>query len=178
MPLYLGVVVGALTPGGGIDENAMRRFREAAGPLQLTFHRAIDVSSETIDEVITKLARLGCDRVLSSGLRRSAVDGLENLAAMVKLIHDRQYRIRIVAAAGVNANNARDIVTSSGVHGVHAGSAVTLTHRNPSWWQWLSPPADGVSMGTHRSGETAISDMEFPIVDENLVRKFVDSVIG
>jgi copper homeostasis protein len=170
-----GVVVGALTPSGAIDELTVRRLRDAAGDMQLTFHRAIDVSSESIDEAVTKLARLGCDRILSSGMRRTAADGLEALAAMVRLVQERHYRIRVVAASGVNAGNACNIIASAGVHGVHAGSAVSLPRRNPSWWQWHFPSAPAVSMGT---GGTETSDMEFPLVDESLVRAFVQSAMN
>lgn len=185
---FVGVVIGALTPSGAIDEAVMRGFREAAGGMFLTFHRAIDVSSEPIDEALAKLARLGCNRVLSSGMRRTALDGLDNLSAMVKVVNERKYSIKIVAASGVNAGNAKHIVSTTGVHGVHAGSALFITHRNPARWQSRvepqssssssssSSPALVVTMGAATAG-AAESDMDFPVVDEHLVREFAQSVL-
>src|SRR3954468_20385250 len=41
-----GVVFGCLNPDGSIDEQRMREFTEAAGPLNVTCHRAFDMTRD------------------------------------------------------------------------------------------------------------------------------------
>src|SRR4051794_21497211 len=43
-----GVVVGALTDRGRVDADAVRRIVAEAGPLQVTFHRALDVVADPL----------------------------------------------------------------------------------------------------------------------------------
>ena len=66
-----------------------------------------------------------CDRLLTSGLRPSAVEGIEVLSDIVKRSRGR---IAVIAAAGINRDNAYDIISKSAVNGVHAGSSVREAH--------------------------------------------------
>ena len=70
-----GVVVGCLTADGRIDEERMRRLVEAARPMSVTCHRAFDMTRD-IPEAVEALIRCGVDRVLTSGQRDTAVEGL------------------------------------------------------------------------------------------------------
>jgi len=113
-----GVVIGALTAGGEIDMDTCRRLADAAGEMDVTFHRAFDRcadSSRALEQVIS----LGCTRLLTSGCAQSAVEGAATLAAL-----NRQAggRIIIMAGAGVNPSNAADIVRLTGVRELHASA--------------------------------------------------------
>jgi hypothetical protein len=89
----------------------------------LTFHRAFDVCSYRSEIALEQIISLGCDRLLTSGGNEShAIHNLSAIQALVKLARGR---IVIVAASGIGYDNVRQIITSTGVCAVHAGSSVT-----------------------------------------------------
>ena len=73
-----GVVVGALLPDGSIDTATTRLLVEAAHSrgLSVTFHRAFDHTADAVASLECIIA-LGCDRVLTSGLAPTALQGAE-----------------------------------------------------------------------------------------------------
>ena len=77
-----GVVVGLLDEDGRVPEGKLRQLVEAAGPLGVTFHRAIDLSSDWRLDLETIVAA-GCERILSSGHAPTALAGLETLQAIL-----------------------------------------------------------------------------------------------
>jgi copper homeostasis protein len=107
-----GVVVGALD-GGEVDP-ACARFVEAAAGLQTTFHRAIDVSADS-RRAVDHLAAIGFTRVLTSGRRRSALDGAPLIRALAE-----QTAVEVMACGGVRAANAARVLAATGVRDLHA----------------------------------------------------------
>jgi copper homeostasis protein len=107
-----GVVVGALD--GGEVAAACARFVEAAAGLPATFHRAIDVSADS-RRAVDHLAALGFTRVLTSGRRRSALDGAPLIRALAE-----QTDVQVMACGGVRAANAARVLAATGVHDLHA----------------------------------------------------------
>ena len=77
-----GVVVGALTPDGGLDREALRRWQDAAGPATVVFHRAIDAAPHPL-AIFDALVAQGIPRVLTSGGAARCIDGLPDLEALV-----------------------------------------------------------------------------------------------
>ncbi|PPT23902.1 copper homeostasis protein CutC [Xanthomonas arboricola] len=113
-----GVVLGALDPHGQVDMGTMWVLIAAAGSLGVTFHRAIDVSadpSRALEDAIT----LGCERVLTSGARASALEGVDTIAALVRQAGDR---ISIMPGAGVSESNVRALRANTGAREFHASS--------------------------------------------------------
>lgn len=108
-----GVVVGALAADGTVAD-ACAAFVEAAEGLQTTFHRAIDVSADS-RQALDRLAELGFTRVLTSGRRRSALDG----APLIKDLAGRT-GVEVMACGGVRAANAAAVVAATGVLDLHA----------------------------------------------------------
>lgn len=113
-----GVVIGALDPGGGVDEALTRRLAEAARPMAVTFHRAFDLVREPARE-LEMLIGLGIDRVLTSGQAPSALLGSEAIAALVA---QAAGRITIMAGGGINEANAARVVRETGVGEIHVGA--------------------------------------------------------
>lgn len=111
-----GIVTGALDADGDVDAGPMRRFIEAAQPLPVTFHRAIDEARDPLAS-LDVLLDLGVDRILTSGARARATDGAGTIAALVARARGR---LTIVAGGGVRAHNVAEVVHASGVHEVHA----------------------------------------------------------
>ena len=111
-----GVVLGALDASRRVDLVATRELVAAAHGRPVTFHRAIDVTSDAL-EAIDALVSIGVSRALSSGAGPTALDGADMLAAMVARAGDG---LRIVAGGGVRAGNVATIVRRTGVREVHA----------------------------------------------------------
>ncbi|MBE2897638.1 copper homeostasis protein CutC [Pasteurellaceae bacterium 20609_3] len=109
------VVIGALTARGEIDVATTQRLVEAAGPMEVTFHRAFDVCANPHTALET-LIDLGCTRLLTSGQAPSAWLGR---ALIAKLVEQARGRISIMAGAGVNAQNAKALLAASGADELH-----------------------------------------------------------
>lgn len=96
-----GFVVGALTPEGTLDLQAMERLLAACGGLPVTLHRCIDVARD-LEEVYSAAAQLGIDTVLTSGGAAACLDGAEQLERLLAL-RDANHGPEVLIGAGVNA---------------------------------------------------------------------------
>ncbi|MEP6590264.1 MAG: copper homeostasis protein CutC [Gemmatimonadota bacterium] len=110
-----GVVIGALTDQGEIDQTAVLALRDAAGEMAVTFHRAFDVCADPILALET-LIDLGVDRILTSGQRATAWEGRETIAALRR---QAEGRIIIMAGGGVDESNAAELVRATGATELH-----------------------------------------------------------
>ena len=97
------VVVGALTPEGDVDCEAMRQLIGAAGTLPVTFHRAFDVCHHPL-QAYDDIASLGIARLLTSGHAPSAVEGCGLLAELVKKSQHGAGPV-ILAGGGIRPHN-------------------------------------------------------------------------
>lgn len=109
-----GVVVGVLDERGRIDLPTVEDLTAAAGPLVVTFHRAIDTLPGPADAV-ARLAGAGARRILTSGGARATIDGLATLKLMVAAAAGR---IEIMAGGGVRVHDIPTLV-GAGVHAIH-----------------------------------------------------------
>lgn len=110
-----GVVIGALTPEGELDTENMARLMDAAGGLEVTLHRAFDMTrdpSAALDAAI----RLGCHTVLTSGQAPTAEAGTGVLRALYR---QAAGRIDIMAGCGVKKGNIRKIHEEAGIRVFH-----------------------------------------------------------
>src|ERR1700712_3387387 len=71
----VSVVIGALTADGDVDLPAMTRLLNAAENVPVTFHRAFDSTRDPL-AALDDLMELGIDRLLTSGGRPTAEEGL------------------------------------------------------------------------------------------------------
>ena len=111
-----GIVTGVVDDAGQINLPALRRLLAAAEGCAVTFHRAIDTVADPL-AALHDLATLSVRRVLTSGGGRSALEGIDQLASMVKHAGER---ITIIAAGGIRAHNVREVIQRTGVREVHA----------------------------------------------------------
>jgi copper homeostasis protein len=112
-----GVVFGVLDADGKVDIERSRRLVELARPLDVTFHRAFDMSADLFRS-LEDVCDTGANRILTSGGQPTAPQGLEVIAQLVKAAKGR---IAIMPGSGIKAENARRMVTESGVREIHAG---------------------------------------------------------
>lgn len=116
-----GVVIGILNADGTIDKTRCSRLVELAYPLGVTFHRAFDRAAnpfEALEDVIS----IGCERVLTSGQKTTAIEGAELLD---ELVRQAENRIIIMPGSGVRANNIIELKEKTGAQEFHT-SARTL----------------------------------------------------
>lgn len=95
------LVFGILTPEGKVDKKRCSQLIEIARPLEVTFHRAFDMTCDPY-EAIQDLIALGVDRVLTSGQEASVPEGLDLLSSLLDAYGDR---IVIMPGAGISERN-------------------------------------------------------------------------
>lgn len=113
-----GVVIGALTPEGDIDVEACRQMVEAAGEMEVTFHRAFDVCRQP-RQALEEIIAMGCHRLLTSGQAAKAADGT---ALIRKLQEQAQGRIILMPGSGVTPDNAQRILAETGCREIHSSA--------------------------------------------------------
>jgi copper homeostasis protein len=109
-----GVVFGILNPDGNVDKTRTTELVNLAKPLKVTFHRAFDVAKNPF-QALEDIIACGCERILTSGQKNTAINGLNLLK---KLVEKSKNRIEIMAGSGVSAKNAKQFL-SVGVHALH-----------------------------------------------------------
>ncbi|MFB9309382.1 copper homeostasis protein [Agromyces hippuratus] len=121
-----GVVVGALTDAGELDLEAVHRFVDAAGELDVTVHRAVDASADPFGSVAA-LRDLGVRRVLTSGGAPDCRAGLETLARMAA----DSGPLEIMAGGGVRIDDIAALA-GAGADAVHLSARGTATRGGAS----------------------------------------------
>lgn len=96
-----GFVFGLLNEDGSINVNQNKELVELAKPFPCSFHRAFDVSNE-LTKNLEAVIECGFKTILTSGLKKSAIDGIENLSELVK---QAKGRIVIMPGGGVRSSN-------------------------------------------------------------------------
>lgn len=142
-----GVVFGILDSELQISQQNKRLLDLAhSHGLQVTFHRAFDQVSNPLAALAT-LVEMRFDRLLTSGLKERAIDGLE----LIRTLHDEYgNRIEIMAGSGVNKENALSFA-KVGLKNIH------FTARKPSDDQVIQ--GMGAHMLTDEDKITAIRDL-------------------
>jgi copper homeostasis protein len=110
-----GIAVGLLTSDGRIDVPKCRELFEAAGDLEIVFHRAFDLTPEPHD-ALEQLIDLGVTRVLTSGQQPTAAAGAPLIAS---LIEQADGRIEILPGAGIGPDNALQLVRATRADQIH-----------------------------------------------------------
>lgn len=119
-----GVVFGCLTQDNAIDVSSTRQLFDVSRSLNLgtTFHRAFDFVSNP-ETALLQLIDIGIERILTSGTKAKAIDGVQVLKNLVSL---SEGKIDIMAGSGINADNVREIL-ETGVQAVHFTSKKAVT---------------------------------------------------
>lgn len=113
-----GVVIGMLTKDGNIDEMNVSKLIALAYPMEVTFHRAFDRVRDPFDS-LEKLISIGVQRILTSGLKPTALDGIDLISTLVK---QADGRISIMPGSGVRDMNLLEIKQRSGAHEFHTAA--------------------------------------------------------
>ena len=108
-----GIVSGVLNDDNSIDIERTKDLIELSRPLEFTFHRAFDVVNNPLIE-IENLIEMGVDRVLTSGQKKKAIDGLVLLKQLNNISNNR---LVIMPGSGISKNNLKDFELFNEVHG-------------------------------------------------------------
>ena len=114
-----GVVLGLLRPDGTVDAERTGELVRLARPMNVTFHRAIDVTRDPLEALETVIG-LGIDRVLTSGGESTVLEGLETLTAMVRAAGDR---IVVMPGGGIRERNVERVVRATGAREIHVSAS-------------------------------------------------------
>ena len=157
-----GIAFGCLTSDGEIDADQTKEIVDIIKSFnkEVVFHRAFECVRD-VDRAINILIELGVDRVLTSGLKPKAMEGIE----MIKYLQDKYGdRIEILAGSGMNASNAKEMMDRTGISQVHSSC---------KGWRYDSTTS-GKFVNYCYAGNPHQND--YDVVDEDLVRKIVNSI--
>lgn len=119
-----GVVIGMLNPDGSIDTERcleMARLARQWG-LGVTFHRAFDMCANQ-DKALEEIIEMGCERILTSGGKSTAMEGA---TVINHLVQKARGRISIMPGSGVSEANVADLVHFTGVTEVHSSARISV----------------------------------------------------
>ena len=96
-----GIVSGVLKSDNTIDLIRTKELIELSKPIDFTFHRAFDKIINPFNGM-EQLINIGANRILTSGQKETAVEGIELIK---KLNESAKGRIKIMPGSGIKQNN-------------------------------------------------------------------------
>lgn len=157
-----GFVIGCLGRDGRVDREKCSLLIEAAKGFPVTFHRAFDMTPDPF-EALETLISMGVARVLTSGQRNKAADGLSTIAKLVEQAGDR---IKIMVGSGVDEGNIAHIAQHTRARAFH----VSLRVPEASSMKFRR---EGVKMG-----RPDLNEFEHHFTSAERVRRCVKEVEG
>ncbi|MFC3196587.1 copper homeostasis protein CutC [Parapedobacter deserti] len=131
-----GVVVGMLRENGSVDTKRIAELIELANPMHVTFHRAFDVCRDPF-EALEAIIGSGCRKLLTSGMKSTAWEGIELIKALVAQAHGR---IEIMPGSGINADNIGQIASITGAREFHSSAKIV----QPSGMAYMNNAVSGM----------------------------------
>jgi len=127
-----GISTGVHTQNGEIDTERLKRIVEWAYPMGVTCHRVFDAAPDPF-QALEAIITCGCERILTSGQKSAAPEGIDLLA---KLVQQSDGRIIIMPGAGVRASNIETLINGTGATEFHTSARMAapdpVTYRNPA----------------------------------------------
>ncbi len=141
-PVPVGIVLGALLPDGRVDEPTLAALVDAARPVPVTFHKAIDATPDPL-AAYEVLARHGIERVLTSGGAPTALEGAPTLAELMRRSTEAGSPA-VLAGGSVRAASVAEIVARTGVREVHFRAQRPANGRLVTDWHLIRETMDAV----------------------------------
>lgn len=115
-----GIVMGILNADGSIDTCRCKQITDLAYPLGVTFHRAFDRVNDA-RKALEDIIEIGCERILTSGLKPTAMEGADTIARLIKQADDR---IIIMPGSGVRSDNIKALAEKTGAIEFHSSARI------------------------------------------------------
>ncbi len=113
-----GIVSGVLHTDNRIDIKRTQELIALSKPLSFTFHRAFDEVPEPII-AIRELMSMGVDRLLTSGQKNTAIEGLD---LIVELQEIAKNELIVMPGSGINDQNCKTFKIA-GFEEIHASAS-------------------------------------------------------
>lgn len=157
-----GIAFGCLNADATLNMEQNRRLIALihVNGREAVFHRAFDCSRDAFSTIETLIA-MGVDRVLTSGLKPTAIEGSSLIGEL-----QRRYgsHIQILAGSGINASNAAKLMAETGISQVHSSCK--------SWMQDKTTIVGDVSYSYAASPNEACYD----VVSSEKVREILNAL--
>lgn len=162
-----GVVFGILTREGKVDTERCKILTELAYPLKVTFHRAFDMTRDPF-EAVDDIAGTGIERILTSGCRNKAEEGLELIS---RLVNFAAGKISIMAGSGINLQSVEKIISRTKVKEIHLSAKKYFSSE-------MSYINNKISMGNKDSDEYRILKTDYDLIKQikELMNKQIKSI--
>ncbi|KAL9896594.1 copper homeostasis protein cutC homolog isoform 3-T3 [Glossina fuscipes fuscipes] len=171
-----GFVFGSLTNTRSINVKQCQQVLEHAKGLPVTFHRAFDITDMTrMQETVRQIIELGFKRILTSGFKPSAHEGIEYIAQLIAKNHRD---IIIMPGAGIRVGNLEEILTTTKCVEFHS-SAKSKADAPPACNDITVTASDNnVIASSNLSMDCDVSTsrqdlLMYEMTDANVVRKLV-----
>ena len=125
-----GIVSGVLESDLTIDLIATKQLIEAANGIDFTFHRAFDCVKDPLVS-LENLIALKIKRVLSSGLKPSAIEGIYLLSEMKKIANQQ---IEIMPGSGISFDNVLRF-KNKGFTSIHLSATKQLEKKSAAFFE-------------------------------------------
>lgn len=156
------IVFGCLNADGTLNIAQNQALCDIAkGKCQAVFHKAFDVCTQPMEQLLNQFIAMGISRVLTSGREKTALEGAENIK---KLIAQADGKIEIMPGGGVRAENIRRLITQTGCNMAHTSALESAFD--------LSANNSAVSF----TGNSAPAQGEYKLASEKIIAKFVGTV--
>ena len=117
-----GVVFGILNKDYSINEASTKRLVKASLPLKVTFHKAIDISNDSL-VAVKKLSQItGITSILTSGRKKTAIEGAQLIKKMIAIAKND---LSIIPAGKITFKNIIDIHRLINAHEYHGRNIVS-----------------------------------------------------
>jgi len=156
-----GIVLGLLNPNGSIDVTRTKILVDLAKPMSVTFHRAFDVCNDPL-LALEDIIECGCDRILTSGQKNKAFEGIDLIQ---KLVEKANKRIIIMPGSRIDETNISEIYSKTGANEFHA----SLRKKHASKMQFKK---DGVYI----NGFPQLDEYEISVSDPKRVKKVIEII--
>jgi copper homeostasis protein len=123
-----GIVTGVMHQNGTIDKKRCARLAQLAYPMGVTIHRVFDWVENAL-QALEDVINMGCERILTSGLKPTAMEGAELIR---ELILQANNRIIIMPGSGIRSSNIMKIADKTMAEEYHS-SARTLLKSNMNY---------------------------------------------
>ena len=154
-----GIVTGILLPGGNIDVDRTAKLFEFAYPMSTTFHRAFDMCNDPV-QGLEDVISAGAERLLTSGMKNKAQDGIELIR---QLVIQSDNRLLIMPGGGIDETNAALILTATKAREIH------LTGRRIIESEMIFR-RQGINMG----GVPGVAEFSRKVADPERIKKIAE----
>ena len=111
-----GFVFGALTRNRELDLKLIKKLVEAAAPLDVTIHRAIDLTPDPSESAYYLSSVKGVTAILTSGGAETALEGADMIRSMIP---NAGKKINVIAAGKITNSNLAAVRAATGVNEFH-----------------------------------------------------------